>query len=247
MSMDITAYLVNISKHFTEFADALHTDPPVEVLSITVVGSTLTPDFSPESSDINSIVVVNEITVAFLDYMVERGRTYRSKNIAAPMLMTPQYIHSSLDVFPIEFFNFRKIHHTVSGSDALAALDIKNTHLRLQCEREMKSKLLWLHQGYISALGDDNILTRRLSQSITGYLPLFRAILHLAGHSLSLSGHETAAAVEKVIGLDNGIFTKILAMKHAGQAAAGEELCDCFNTYYQATQRLSEYVETLPA
>lgn len=244
--MDVTEFSTNITDNFQKFAAALITDSPRPVHSVTVVGSALTPDFVPDQSDINSLVVVDEVSRDFLDFMVTLGNKYSRHSIAAPMLLTPQYIETSLDVFPLEFFNFQAIHQTVSGDDPLQNLHIENSHLRLQCEREVKSKLLWLHQGYIGALGDEEQLVQQLKDSITGYLPLFRAILFLTGYELTLSGHDTAVGVEEIIGLDTTIFTTIFELKKNNQGKKSQELCDCFTAYYNATRQLSNYVETIP-
>ena len=208
-----------------------------------MTGSVLTPDFQPGISDINSIVVVENVSLDFLDFIVRLGKKYSRYNIGAPMLMTPKYIKTSLDVFPIEFLNFSAIHHTISGPDILKDLKIDRDHLRLQCEREMKSKQFWLHQGYIEALDDRQLLGRRLSSSITSFIPLFRAILFLGGHEFFLSAHETADAVEKKIGLKSDIFNRMLAIKEGGRDS--DTFCDCFADYYQATRQLSDYVEAL--
>ena len=243
--MEIKQYTKNISSHFEEFAKAIESDSPVNILSIHVVGSALTPDFIPGQSDVNSIVVVDEITLEFLDFIVRLGKKYSQYGVAAPLLMTPGYIETSLDVFPIEFLNFSAIHHTMFGPDILRDLSIDRTHLLLQCEREVKSKLLWLHQGYIESLDDEKQLVVWLSNSITGYIPLFRAILFLDGHKLMLSAQDTAAALEKYIGLDTEIFKTIVRLKNPDTAEDDEQLCNCFADYYKATQDLSKYVEKL--
>ena len=243
--MEIKQYTKNISSHFEEFAKAIESDSPVNILSIHVVGSALTPDFIPGQSDVNSIVVVDEITLEFLDFIVRLGKKYSQYGVAAPLLMTPGYIETSLDVFPIEFLNFSAIHHTMFGPDILRDLSIDRTHLLLQCEREVKSKLLWLHQGYIESLDDEKQLVVWLSNSITGYIPLFRAILFLDGHKLMLSAQDTASALEKYIGLDTEIFKKIVRLKNPNTAEDDEQLCNCFADYYKATQDLSKYVEKL--
>lgn len=243
--MKIKQYTKNISSHFEEFAKVIKSDSPVNILSIHVVGSALTPDFIPGQSDVNSIVVVDEVTLEFLDFIVRLGKKYSQYGVAAPLLMTPGYIETSLDVFPIEFLNFSAIHHAMFGPDILQDLSIDRTHLLLQCEREVKSKLLWLHQGYIESLDDEKLLVVWLSNSITGYIPLFRAILFLGGHKLMLSAQDTAAALEKFTGLDTGIFKKIVQLKNPDTAEDNEQLCDCFADYYHATQDLSKYVEKL--
>ncbi len=253
--MKIKDYTGNISPEFDAFSGAVLAESPVNILSMAVVGSVLTPDFIKGESDINSIIVLEDVKLDFLNFMVELGREYSKHSIAPPLLMTPGYIKTSLDVFPVEFLNFQAIHHTVFGSDLLRDLSIHRSHLRLQCEREMKSKLLWLHQSYIESLGNEEVLTRRLSASITGYIPLFRAILFLDGQSIALSAQDTASNIERQIGIDTEIFNKILQLKKSKNINQKEteieipqnheQLCDCFAIYYDATQRLAEYVEKM--
>lgn len=246
--MKIESYTKNISSSFDVFSKAIQNESPVTIHSIHVVGSALTPDFIKGQSDINSIVVTEKIQLEFLDFIVDLGKKYSKHGIAAPLLMTPNYIETSLDVFPIEFLNFRAIHHTVFGSDLFRDLIIEPTHLRLQCEREIKSKLLWLHQSYIESLGDEEQLLQRLTASITGFIPLFRAILFLAGHEPVLSAHDTATVMETEIGQGTGIFKKILQLKNSTETektAPLDQLSDCFATYYAASQHLADYVEKL--
>ena len=60
--------------------------------------------------------------------------------ISAPLIMTPDYIQKSLDVFPVEFLNFRLIHHTLLGKDILGELEIDRGNMQRQCEREIKGE-----------------------------------------------------------------------------------------------------------
>ena len=243
--MDIQDYITNISSDFKEFASAILDKSPVAIDAVFVVGSVLTPDFIKGQSDINSIVVTEDVSLEFLDFMVELGKEYSPRSIAAPLLMTPEYIETSLDVFPVEFLNFHAIHHTLSGPDLLQDLSIERVHLRLQCEREMKSKLLWLHQGYIESLGNEQQLIQRLSNSITGFIPLFRAILFLSGRPLSLSARDTVTALEQQTGQNSTIFTQILELKLNNSPATGQHISDWFSDYYTATRHLTDYVDEL--
>ncbi len=236
----------SIPKCFDNFLDRIIMDREKDgVLSVHAVGSVLTPDFKPDQSDINSLVVVADINLKLLDFFVSLGKKHKNCGVAAPVLMTPEYITSSLDVFPIEFLNFREIHQTMFGDDVLAALQINTEHLRLQCEREVKSKLLWLHQGYISALGDRSFLVRRLLDSITGFFPVLRAILFLGGREMPRTCHDIVTAVHDLIGLDADVFETVFQLKNRDREKIPDEseLADCFTRYYEATKRLVEYVD----
>lgn len=235
-----------IPKGFLQFAERIKNDTPVELHSMYVVGSVLTPDFNPEGSDVNSLIIPRENSPAFLDFLIAQGREFRDIGVAPPLVMTLGYIEGSLDVFPIEFFNFRAIHHVLFGEDALTTLRIADSHLRLQCEREIKVKLLWLGQVYIEALGDRKILSAKLASSITGYLPLFRAILHLAGRTPPLGHTEVLTNLAGTVGLDIDIFELMYRMKLQGTPLPeNQELRSCFSRYYTATEQLARYVDQI--
>ena len=62
--------------------------------------------------------------------------------IAAPLIMTQDYIQNSLDSFPLEFLEIQQHHLCLFGQDSFAELSFYQPHLRLQCERELKSMLI---------------------------------------------------------------------------------------------------------
>jgi predicted nucleotidyltransferase len=213
--------------------------------SIYIVGSSLTPDFSPKRSDINSVVVLNDMDLGFVEFVASLGKKYRKRNIAAPLIMTPHYIHNSLDVFPVEFLDLQLIHKSVYGEDILSGLKISRDHLRLQCEREVKSKLIWLRQGYISSLGDRRLLSERLSESITGYMPLFRAIIYLLGKEPPLSRRDVVVTLQELTGVETGIFERMLLLKRREINLSKDMLTASFEEYYRATERINRIVDEL--
>jgi hypothetical protein len=107
--------------------------------SIHIVGSSLTEDYNEKTSDINSIFVLNTMDLRFVELLAPFGRKYKKKGVAAPLVMTPEYILNSLDVFPIEFADCELIHQTVFGEDIFKDIKISMPDLRQQCEREIKT------------------------------------------------------------------------------------------------------------
>jgi hypothetical protein len=147
--------------------------------SMHIVGSAVIPDYNEKTSDINSVVVLHNMNLKFVEFLAPLGKKYGKRRIAAPLIMTPEYIRRSLDAFPIEFHDFKLIHKTIHGPDILADLQMDRAHLRLQCEREIKTKLIGLRQGYISSLAKRDLLTSVLISSFTGCMALLRAIIVL--------------------------------------------------------------------
>jgi len=221
------------------YGDALH--------SLHIVGSALTPDFDEKVSDINSVIVLKEMDLRFVEFLAPLGKTFKKKGIGAPLIMTPAYIGNSLDVFPIEFFDIHLIHKTVYGDDIFSGLDFDRRHLRLQCEREIKSKLIWLRQGYLSSFGDKKLLTERLAESITGYLPLFRAVIFLLGQKPPVRRRDVVTTLQEITRVDTDIFEKMLRLKHKELRLSGEELKTAFEDYYRATEKIATTIDELTA
>ena len=220
-----------------KYADKIH--------SVHITGSAITDDFDPKMSDVNSIFVLKEMDLKFLEFIAPMGKKYRKQKVAAPLIMTPDYISTSLDVFPVEFMNFKLIHETVSGDDILKKIEISMNDLRHQCERELKLKLIWLRQGYISSMGDRKILTEGFVNSITDYIPLFRGIISLLGKEPPVKQSDVISTLSEAAGLDTGIFARVLKEKHEKVKLSIEELNTIFEDYYAATEKLGRIVDEI--
>jgi hypothetical protein len=215
------------------------------VHSIHVTGTSVTEDFHPKTSDVNTIFVLKEMDLKFLELIAPLGRKYGKQKVAAPLIMTPSYVENSLDVFPVEFMNFKLIHETVYGDDILREIEIAMTDLRHQCERELKTKLIWLRQGYLSSAGNRKILTENFASSISGYIPLFRGIIRLLGIDPPLKQHEVISALSVATGVDTAAFARVLREKHEQGTFSVEELNTIFEEYYAATEKLGRIVDEI--
>ena len=213
--------------------------------SIYVTGTAITDDFDIQRSDVNSIFVLKAMDLKFLKLIASLGKKYSKHKVAAPLIMTPEYIRTSLDVFPIEFLNFKLIHAAVYGDDILKDIEIGRKNLRLQCERELKTKLILLRQGYISSLGDKKLLTDNIVNSITGYIPLFRGIITLLEKEPSISQGGVIAALSEAAGINTDVFAKVLKEKHERIKLSIEDLDTIFEDYYTATEQLGKMVNEI--
>ena len=216
-----------------------------EIHSIHVTGTALTDDFNEKRSDVNSIIVLKEMDLKFLELVAPLGKKYGKKRVGVPLIMTPEYMKTSLDVFPIEFLNFRLLHSTVYGEDLFENIEIERMDLRHQCEREVKSKLIWLRQGYISSLGDKKMLTEGFVNSITDYMALFRGIIVLAGKEPPVLHSEVITALSDAVQIDTSAFEKVLKEKRDKIKLSIEELNTIFEDYYSATEKLGKIVDEI--
>jgi len=226
-----------IEEILSRYSDNIH--------SVHIVGSSITEDFDEKISDINSIFILKEMDLKFIELIAPLGKRYHKKSIAAPLIMTLEFIRRSLDVFPIEFLNFKLIHETIFGEDILKDIEISRMHLRYQCEREIKSKLISLVQSYISSKGDRWILTERFVSLIAGLMSLFRGIIFLMGKEPPIKRHEVITAFSASTGINTDAFKRILDIKRRKLKLTKDELNTIFEEYYIASEKIGKIIDEL--
>jgi len=211
--------------------------------SLYLVGSAVTTDWVAGRSDINTLLVLSDLHLGVLEAIAPLGQRFKGAGIAPPLVMDVGYVNSSLDVFPMEFLELRLIHETVLGEDLLAALAIDRGDLRQQCEREIKSRLIGLRQGYLRALGEPKALTETLARFLSGYQPLARGILVLLGKEPPVRRAEAFAALAAATGIDAGVFAEMLALKEGRAKPDATGVRDLFARCHKATEQLGRLLD----
>jgi len=243
-NLDLTGIHSDAADRIRPFFEQLLEEYASRIHSLNVVGSAVSGDYDPARSDVNSVVILNEMDLEFLEGLAPLGKRYHRKRVKAPLIMTPAYITTSLDVFPIEFREMAQIHKTVHGDDILLELDIHASDLRHQCERDLKAKLIGLRQGYLSMMGEPKLLSEEFSRAISGYAPLFRAILTLVGPAPPpMRLEEVLARLETATGIPTAVYQRVYQMKKSGERPGIEKLKTLFEDYYQTTERLSRIID----
>ncbi len=244
---DRTSLIPSVEKKITPMLDDLLREHKSNIHSIHIVGSAVIPDYNEKLSDINSVIVLNDMDLKFIEFLAPLGRKYGKKGIAAPLVMTPEYIKNSLDAFPIEFHDFKLIHKTVYGPDILQQIEVDRSYLRLQCEREIKSRLIGLRQGYVSSLGKKKDLKAVLTRSFTGSMALFRAIIALLGKVPPVSRAEVISVFTSSTSVQTGPFDKMLQLKAGRIKPSEQELQSLFEDYYATFEATGKIIDVLPS
>jgi hypothetical protein len=244
---DLTGLIPSVAAKLEPMVADILSEHAQNIHSVHVVGSAVAPDYNEKFSDINSVIVLNEMSLKFIAFLAPLGKKYGKKRIAAPLVMTPEYIRKSLDVFPVEFLNYKLVHKTVYGSDILADLQILGPHLRLQCEREIKVKLIGLRQGYLSSLGKKKDLAAALVRSLTGSIALFRAIIQLLGKEPPISRIDAIQAFGAATKTETGVFERLLTLKTNAVNPSEQELQALFERYYKALESVDKIINELHA
>jgi len=227
------------------FAEKLAAAVGNNMRSITIVGSSLTQDFRAGHSDINTVLVVGEQTVATLNAIASLARPMSRKKISPPLLMTSSYIERSRDVFGVEFLDFQLTHETILGQDPFAPLTFEKKNVRLQCERELKAMLIRLRQGYIAAAANRKLVRDILVSTAKGLAPFLRAMLWLRDSDRPRLTEPTfnKAAAEFSINLDPLVTTG--KWRHEKARLGETEMENMFTSVYETIEQLADAVDKL--
>ena len=177
-----------------------------DLISIILYGSAAGKDYRPGKSDINFMIVLSEVGIERLDRAFKIVKKWRKRNVAIPVFLTENYVETSTDVFPIEYLNFKSNYVPVYGKDILKDLSFKPEFIRLQCEREIKGKLLLLRQVYLETSGKGRALKGAISQSIRAFVAIFEALLLVKGLELPKEKLQIIRATAQAFDFDSSVF-----------------------------------------
>ena len=213
--------------------------------SVSVVGSSLTQDFEPKTSDINSVVLLDTYEIPALNAVAVLARPLSRHRISPPLLVTPFYIDRSRDVFGVEFLDFQLSHETILGEDPFAPMQFDKHAIRLQCERELKAMLVRLRQGYIVAGADRRMVRDILISTAKGLTPLLRALLWLTDADRPKTMDSTLRRAAGEFEVDLGAILAAHHWRREKPRLTDAEVESAFVAVLDAVDRLTTIVDGL--
>ncbi len=244
-NLKLDALQVQIRASVKDFAERLSSAIGNNLQSITVVGSSLTEDFRPDTSDINTVLVLGGQTLSSLNAVASLAKPMSRKKISPPLLMTQSYIERSRDVFGVEFLDFQLAHETIMGDDPFKSLKFDKKDVRLQCERELKAMLIRLRQGYIAAAANRKLVRDILISTARGMAPLLRAMLWLKDIDRTARAEATFGKAAGEFSIDTNRLTSVIKWRHEKIRLSETEMESAFESVYSVIEQLAGIVDEL--
>ncbi len=216
------------------------------LISLGVYGSATGSNFVPGKSNVNLGVVVGEL-------MLEQLKTYQKlapkpkKQAVVPLFLTQEHVESSLDVFPMELLEIKDNHVTIYGKEIFDELRVELSHLRLQCEREIKSRLIRLRQAYPEVGAKSKGLAALLVESFNSILPIMRSLMYLGDqeHTPKVAKDQILNQLSDKFEIEDKVFRRVLELKTMKKPPPLPVLEPIFDQYLQQLQRLAQLVDQL--
>ncbi len=238
---------IDLKDRLEPFLSDLNQDIPTPVNAIYLTGPSARGEFSKANPEINLLMIFDEIDTNLLDHISKLGRKYGTKGLRAPLLLTPEYLGNAHDVFPIEFLSLKTSHILLYGENGLDQVSIDSSHLRLQCERELRSWRLQLRQGYLRSAGDTAWLSNLFLEGVADIFPLLRAILVLLEGNPDAANTASLYRLEEKSGIDLSCIMKIWELRKAGKKLPKDKVFETYDLWEKALAELVQKVDGLNA
>ena len=230
-------------RQLVEDLRATHGD---NLASVVLYGSAAAGDDVEARSDYNLLIALNRITPEDLRLAQAPMREWRRLGHPLPVYFTVEELSDAGDVFPIEFHQMANARVVLFGHDPFEFVKLSNANLRHQTEYELRSKLIQLRRLYIPASVSTENLCDLMSDSLSSFAALFRAVLLLFGEEAPVAKADVVRVTARVLKLDVTPFQRVFALRNDGNMPSSEkEANDLFAAYMFQIEQVVEAVDEL--
>jgi hypothetical protein len=210
--------------------------------SAVLYGSAARGDFIPGRSDINLMLVLDQLTPAILRSLSRAFTGWRKAVHEAPLILSRAEWDRATDAFPIEITDMRLAYQVLRGPDPLQGVQVDRTDLRKALEREFRGKLLRLRQGYSTYAPDPAKLGALGLQSAATILVLLRGVLTLIGKPVPTEANELATAAATAIGFEAEHLLHVVRHRADREWRCGATE---FEKYMEAVEETARFLDQL--
>ena len=214
--------------------------------SIVLYGSAAAGDHIELRSDYNLLIALKRITPEDLRQAQAPMREWQRLGHPLPVYFTVEELSDAADVFPIEFHQMANARIVLYGHDPFEFVQLSDQNLRHQTEYELRSKLIQLRRLYIPASVSIEKLCDLMTDSLSSFAALFRAVLMLHNQPAPVSKPECVRETVKLLKLDSTPFEQIFEFRSGNALPDSEkEANDIFGKYLNEIEKVTEAVDEL--
>jgi hypothetical protein len=214
--------------------------------SVVLYGSAAAGDHIELRSDYNILIALNRITPEDLRQAQAPMREWQRLGHPLHVYFTVEELADAADVFPIEFHQMANARVVLYGRDPFEFVKLSNANLRHQTEYELRSKLIQLRRLYIPASVSVQKLSDLMSDSLSSFAALFRAVLMLQGQEAPVSKPDVVLETARLLDLDPAPFERIFEFRASDRLPSSEkEANDLFGAYLFQIEQVVEAVDQL--
>jgi hypothetical protein len=232
------------SKKLERFVNDLEAAHAENLSSVTVYGSTAHDDAS-DAAKHDVLIVLRRLELDDLRRATETIGEWTRSGQPMPVYFSQDELQRAADVFPIEFLQMEQARIVLYGSDPFEFAEISQANLRHQTEYELRTKCLQLRRLYFSAAASPDQLTKLMTDSLSSFAALFRAVLILHGAPPPVTKRDAVRATARVLGLNILPFEQIVELIEKKTRQGKSDAENLFASYLTELQKVVDAVDQI--
>ena len=234
-----------LEKHLNEFVLTVRNLLGDDLKSIILYGSAARGEFDTKRSDLNLLVVFDQVGFHHLATLAPLTKKWHRQRIATPLVVSPQYISSALDVYPLEFLDMQSSRRVLFGDDVLAEINPPVQAIRRQCEQEARGKLLHLREIVMETALKPKHLQQAMILSVPSFVRIGRHVLRLLEQPPKMHAKEVIDELRKATQLPLEGLEIAWNIKTGKRTLSRSDIISFFETYLNDVFAITTFVDNL--
>ena len=227
------------------FLRSIKKQKDLKLEAILVYGSAARGEFLEGYSNINVLVVLEQITQPVLQRWSGIHKQWAREKIIAPLFLTHTDLQQSSDVFPLEYLDIKECHVLLEGRDPFPELHVNQAHLFVQCRQEIHANLLRVRQCYVEGWGRVEAIQTVLPLSLTALLPCLRGLYRLLNRPSNMKSPEILDELKATLDVDPSVFFEVWHLKRGLSTPGKHELPKLLDRYLTGLGQLAGKIEAM--
>ncbi len=228
-----------------QFVERMRAVAGTNLLTVTLYGSAAEGDFHPGYSDLNLLCVLRDVSFSSLAKIADVVEWWRGKKHHPPLVLTPEELKATADVFSIEFVDMKQRYRVLWGDDVLKTLDIPMHLHRSQLEYELREKLFLLRQHVMLAVGNEKQLWEVMLQSLSSFTTLFRHALIELGQTVRQPSLNAVKELGARLNFDSSAFVQLIEVRAKKIDRKQFRAADVAARYLAGIEKVAAAVDTI--
>jgi hypothetical protein len=188
----------------------------------------------------SAVVILDEDPDGWLVQLAPMAKYVHKHKLNLPLIINKRFIEYSLDSYPLEFINMISSNNVnlLLKQDLLEKLKFEPADVRLQMEREFKSKWLLTRQVLLEGKMNTRNLRETMHLSISALIPVLKGFFFLAKQPYPQSLDDLFEQAAMISKIDLGALNIWLKQSNL-------EIADA-QRYLTILHKLMELMETYP-
>jgi hypothetical protein len=192
----------------------------------------------------NTLALVDRVTHGDLVRMAERAGAWRKQQLAVPLVLSRHEFARSLDAFPLEYGAIIAHHAVLAGPDPFEGLVVGLADLRRALERQAKSHLIHLREGFLETGGRPAEVADLILASAMPFAALAESLARLGGDDVQ-EPEALGRALARLAGVPSAAVRDVLSLVD-DPLLSNDEARRLFPLYLAAVEGLVRYVDGGP-